>query len=64
MSWGDEVPCPNCNEPLEFDEVDVGVGSIRGNYHCPNCGWEPPQLDLPEPSAPFPSFEEVDDETS
>lgn len=34
-------PCPECGEQLEFDEVDVGVGVIRGNPGCPNCGWTP-----------------------
>ncbi len=33
--------CPDCDEPLEYDEVDIGVGVQRGNYHCPACGWEP-----------------------
>jgi hypothetical protein len=31
--------CPECGEPLEYDEVDIGVGTIRGNYNCPNCLW-------------------------
>lgn len=35
----DEPKCPQCKELLEFDEVDVGVGTIRGNYNCPNCFW-------------------------
>lgn len=33
--------CPECGCPLEFDEVDVGVGTIRGNPGCPNCHWVP-----------------------
>ncbi len=38
-------PCPECGEQLEFDEVDVGVGTLRGNPGCPNCGWSPKQDD-------------------
>jgi len=34
-----EPRCPKCNEFLDFDEVDIGVGSQRGNYRCPNCFW-------------------------
>lgn len=35
-------PCPRCGRESElesFDEVDVGVGSISGNFIwcCPNC---------------------------
>jgi ribosomal protein S27AE len=37
----DIEPCPECGEPLEFDEVDIGVGVQRGNPRCPNCGWYP-----------------------
>ena len=36
-----EDPCPSCGEPLEFDEVDIGVGVQRGNPHCRSCGWYP-----------------------
>jgi transcription elongation factor Elf1 len=36
--------CPECGELLDFDEVDIGVGVQRGNYHCLNCGWCPPSL--------------------
>ena len=35
----DDEFCPRCKEPLDYDEVDVGVGVIRGNYGCPNCFW-------------------------
>jgi hypothetical protein len=31
--------CPICGGPLEYDEVDVGVGTIRGNPGCPDCHW-------------------------
>ena len=34
--------CPNCGHQLEYDEVDIGVGTLRGNYWCPNCRWTPP----------------------
>jgi hypothetical protein len=37
-------PCPKCGEPLEYDEVDVGVGVIRGNAGCPACHWMPAAL--------------------
>jgi hypothetical protein len=33
--------CPKCGEPLEFDEVDIGVGTVRGNPGCPACHWVP-----------------------
>lgn len=33
--------CPECNAPLDIDEVDIGVGVQRGNYRCPDCGWDP-----------------------
>lgn len=32
-------PCPNCGDPLEYDEVDIGVGTQVGNFRCPACGW-------------------------
>lgn len=45
--------CPDCNEPLEYDEVDIGVGVQRGNYYCPNCGWSPKAPDVDdEPCLP------------
>jgi transcription elongation factor Elf1 len=31
--------CPICNHLLDYDEVDIGVGVERGNYHCDYCGW-------------------------
>ena len=34
-------PCPECGTQLEYDEVDVGVGTIRGNPRCDNCCWYP-----------------------
>jgi len=29
-------PCPDCGEPLEWDEVDIGVGVICGPAYCSN----------------------------
>lgn len=37
--------CPRCGEALEFDEVDIGVGVMRGNPGCPNCHWTPDAAD-------------------
>lgn len=34
-------PCPECGSQLEFDEVDVGVGVLRGNERCDECHWYP-----------------------
>lgn len=36
--------CPRCGEPLDFDEVDIGVGTMRGNPGCPACFWTPEKL--------------------
>ncbi len=33
--------CPHCDTELDYDEVDIGVGTMRGNYRCPVCGWSP-----------------------
>jgi ribosomal protein S27AE len=33
--------CPECGEILQYDEVDIGVGVLRGNTSCPGCGWCP-----------------------
>lgn len=38
--------CPECGAELEYDEVDIGVGVQRGNFYCPECGWEPPRLSI------------------
>lgn len=37
-------PCPRCGEPMERDEIDVGIGSVAGGpYGCPVCFYiEPP----------------------
>ena len=39
ISRSDVVCCPSCGNELDFDEVDVGVGVIRGDYHCNECHW-------------------------
>ena len=33
------MKCPKCDEELNYDEVDIGVGLMKGNYHCDACGW-------------------------
>ena len=34
-----EKECPYCQEMMEADYVDVGVGMVQcGPYHCYNCG--------------------------
>ena len=30
------MKCPKCGEELDCDEVDIGVGILKGNYRCPN----------------------------
>lgn len=30
--------CPNCGEDCDRDEVDVGIGVMRGPWGC-FCGW-------------------------
>jgi hypothetical protein len=40
--------CPRCGEPLEYDEADIGVGTIRGNPGCPNCFWTPDEAAVEE----------------
>ncbi len=36
-----ENDCPRCGSELDFDEVDIGVGVLRGNPGCPSCHWTP-----------------------
>ena len=45
---GDSEFCPDCNEPLEYDEVDIDGGVQRGNYGCPSCGWTPKSMAVDE----------------
>lgn len=33
------LTCPDCGEPLVYDEVDIGVGVIRSPSWCMCCGW-------------------------
>ena|SRR3972149_3035849 len=40
----DERTCPKCDYILSYEEVDIGVGTQRGNYHCDNCGWNEEDL--------------------
>lgn len=44
------MTCPKCGcDECHCDEVDVGVGVIKGPYGCPACGWsESPEYDLSE----------------
>lgn len=41
MSSSKAELCPDCGEPLEHEEVDIGVGVQEFDHHCPNCGWAP-----------------------
>ena len=34
-----EDQCPRCGETIIYDEVDIGVGMMRGNACCDVCGW-------------------------
>jgi len=31
--------CPKCGAVLNYDEVDIGVGTQQGNFRCDQCGW-------------------------
>ena len=39
-----EPHCPDCGCEMEYDEVDIGVGVMRGPAACRNC-YEKLQLD-------------------
>lgn len=42
----DREDCPHCGAPCDREEVDVGVGVIRGPWGCGDCGWsEWPEYD-------------------
>jgi hypothetical protein len=44
-----EDTCPKCGGALEYDEVDIGVGTMRGNPGCPDCHWtHAPPRELPD----------------
>ena len=32
--------CPNCGDEMWREEVDIGVGTMCGPYHCSSCGWQ------------------------
>lgn len=38
--------CPRCGSDLDWDEVDNGVGTERGNPGCPDCHWVPGEPDV------------------
>lgn len=36
----DTWPCPECGTPVEYETVDIGVGSQQCTpAECPKCGW-------------------------
>lgn len=37
--------CPICKEELNYDEVEIGVGTQTGNFRCDYCGWNPDRDD-------------------
>jgi transcription elongation factor Elf1 len=39
-----KMNCPRCDEELNCDEVDIGVGTLQGNYHCDSCGWSEQEI--------------------
>lgn len=39
--------CPKYSFELVCEEVDIGVGTLRGNWYCNSCGWIP-EDELPE----------------
>jgi len=47
------MKCPKCEEELDCDEVDIGVGTMRGNYRCPACGWGESDIELPKIKEPL-----------
>jgi hypothetical protein len=44
--------CPFCGEEVHRDEVDVGVGTIKGPAHCMSCGAYEDETPAPEGWAP------------
>lgn len=40
--------CPRCGTELEYDEVDIGVGTMKGNPGCPECHWTPSEESISE----------------
>jgi ribosomal protein S27AE len=49
--------CPKCGEPLDLDEVDVGVGTIVYVRGCSTCGWTPEMAEVQEAPEVSPSTE-------
>jgi UDP-N-acetylmuramyl tripeptide synthase len=39
----DSIRCPRCRHDLDYERAYI---SHMGNYHCPNCGFERPPLDI------------------
>lgn len=39
--------CPECGARLECDEVDIGVGVLKGPPHCDDCLWYPGAVKVP-----------------
>jgi C4-type Zn-finger protein len=35
------MKCPICDHEMDYDEVDIGVGTMKTNYHCDYCGYIP-----------------------
>ncbi len=43
--------CPRCGGQTDADEVDIGVGVMRGPRGCIDCGWsEDKSLDMADPA--------------
>jgi predicted RNA-binding Zn-ribbon protein involved in translation (DUF1610 family) len=40
------MDCPDCGSECWRDEVDIGVGTMHGPWHCPNCGWKESHEDI------------------
>jgi hypothetical protein len=63
MSWDARhrrpPKCPNCDNELTYDEVDVGVGFISSPAWCdnPDCGYDEDAGGLVEPDGRVPSNE-------
>ncbi len=40
------MKCSECGSPnCSRDEVDIGVGTMYGPWHCLDCGWAEPGAD-------------------
>jgi DnaJ-class molecular chaperone len=39
--------CPACEgNGITREEVDIGVGTLKGPWRCDDCGWKEPEIDL------------------